>query len=323
MIRTSLPILAEVVRSGFVESTHTGSAIAVDSDGDVVLAVGDVDRPCFPRSSNKPLQAVAMVRAGLDVPDDLLALASASHSGEPMHVEGVRRLLDSAGLDASALQCPPAMPMDPAALRAAHAAGEGPDRLRMNCSGKHAAMLATCVAAGWPTHTYLDPAHPLQQEIRAGVEELSGERVAHTGVDGCGAPLFAITLTGLARAYRTVVSSDPGAAERRVADAFRAYPELTSGTERDEARLMRGVPGLMNKGGAEAVDAAGLPGGAALAVKIADGGQRARTPVTVALLRLLGVEAPIVDELAETSVYGADRQVGQVRVVHGALVAGR
>ncbi|MQA77817.1 MAG: asparaginase [Streptosporangiales bacterium] len=310
-----LPILAEVVRSGFVESTHTGSAVAIDSDGKVVLALGDVDRPCFPRSSNKPLQTVGMVRAGLDLPDDLLALASASHSGEPMHVEGVRRLLDSAGLDPSALQCPPAMPMNPAALRASYVAGEGPDLLRMNCSGKHAAMLATCVAAGWPTQTYLDPAHPLQREIRATVEELAGERVAHTGVDGCGAPLFAITLTGLVRAYRSVVSSDPGTGARRVADAFRAYPELTSGTEREEARLMRGVRGLMNKGGAEGVDAAGLQGGAALAVKIADGSQRARTPVTVALLKALGVSAPILDELATAPVLGGGRSVGEVRVL--------
>jgi L-asparaginase II len=212
-----------------------------------------------------------MVRAGLDVPDDLLAVVCASHSGEDMHVERVRRLLDGAGLDESALQCPPDMPRDEDARKKAAAAGTGPARIFMNCSGKHAGMLATCAVNGWPAGPYRDPGHPLQRAVRETVEELAGEKVAHTGVDGCGAPLFAFSLAGLARAFRAVVTAEPGTAERRVADAFRTFPELTSGTKRTEAALMRGVPGLLNKAGAEGVDAAALADGSAIAVKIADG----------------------------------------------------
>ena len=123
----------------------------------------------------------------------------------------------------------------------------------MNCSGKHAAMLATCVLNGWPTESYLAQSHPLQREILRTVEELAGERVTATGVDGCGAPLFALTLAGLARAFRAMVLAPPGTPERRVAEAMRAYPEWISGTNRDERLLMEAVPGLLVKGGAEGV----------------------------------------------------------------------
>lgn len=287
-----LPVLAEVVRSGFVESVHMGSVVAIDPEGRVVISLGRPDEPCYPRSSNKPLQAVAMVRAGLDLPDDLLALASASHAGEDMHVDGVRRMLASVGLDETALRCPEDLPGDDEARVRMIRSGTAADRIHMNCSGKHAAMLVTSVLNGWPVETYLDPGHPLQLHIREVVEELAGEKVAHIGVDGCGAPLFAFSLTGLARAYQAIITAGPGTAERRVADAFRAYPEMTSGSRRPEARLMRGVEGLLNKGGAEAVDAVALPDGTAFALKIADGGQRARVPVTVAMLENLGVTMP-------------------------------
>ena len=183
----------------------------------------------------------------------------------------------------------------------------------MNCSGKHAAMLATCAANGWPTASYTDPAHPLQQAIRHTVEELAGEHSPATGVDGCGAPLFALTLAGLARAFRALVLAEPGAPGRRVADAMRAYPEWTSGTDRDERRLMNAVPGLLLKSGAEGVDAFAFGDGRAAAVKIDDGAQRARTPVTVATLRRLGAVVP--DELATVPVPGGDAVVGEVRAV--------
>ncbi|MGH3096928.1 MAG: asparaginase [Streptosporangiales bacterium] len=312
-----LPVVAEVTRSGFVESWHAGSVVAIDGAGRTLLSVGAPDRPCFPRSSNKPLQATAMVRCGLGVPDELLALASASHSGEDMHVTRVRALLASAGLDESDLKCPPSLPLDDKAARSVLAAGGEADRVHMNCSGKHAGMLATCAVNGWPTESYLEPDHPLQRAILSTIEELTGERIAHVGVDGCGAPLFALTLTGLARGFSALVRAGEGTAERRVADAFRAHPELTSGTERDEARLMRGVPGLLDKGGAEAVSAVALADGRALAVKIADGGARARTPVTVAALRALDIRAAVLEELATTQVTGGGRKVGQVSVVEG------
>ena len=165
-------------------------------------------------------------------------------------------------------------------------------RVRMNCSGKHSAMLATCVRNGWDTAGYLAPDHPLQQALRRTVEDLAGEPVTATGVDGCGAPLFALTLGGLARAFRELVLAAPGSPERRVADAMRAYPEWTSGTSRDERLLMDAVPGLLIKGGAEGVDAFALADGRAGAVKIDDGAHRGRTPVTVATLRLLGAAVP-------------------------------
>ncbi len=273
----------------------------------------------FPRSANKPLQAVAMLRCGLQLDGHLLALAAASHSGEDFHVAGVREILGSAGLTEDALHCPPDWPLDTDALHAHIKAGGVADRVHMNCSGKHAAMLATCVAAGWPTESYTDPQHPLQQEIRRTVAELADEPVAAVGVDGCGAPLMAISVVGLARAFRAVVLGMPGSAERAVADAMRAYPAWTSGTVRPERLLMDAVPGLLLKGGAEGVDGFALADGRAGALKIDDGAPRGRVPVTVALLRELGVASePGVDgarlsELASTDVTGGGRVVGEVR----------
>jgi hypothetical protein len=191
-----------------------------------VISVGQTGVPFFPRSANKPLQAAAMLRCGLDLDGELLALAAASHSGEDFHVDGVRKILSGAGLSEDDLRCPPAWPLDPETARRLIARGEGESRIRMNCSGKHAAMLATCAANRWPTAGYLAPGHPLQQAIRRTVEELAGEQVSATGVDGCGAPLFALTLTGLARAFRALVLSAAGTPERRVADAMRAYPAM-------------------------------------------------------------------------------------------------
>jgi L-asparaginase II len=264
------------------------------------------------------MQATGMLHAGLDLQGELLALAAASHSGEDFHVAGARRILAGAGLTQDALQCPPDLPLDEAAAQALRLAG-GPDRIHMNCSGKHSAMLATCVAAGWPTQTYPDPRHPLQVALAATVAKLTGEPVAAIGVDGCGAPIFAISPLGLARAFRALVLAEPGTPERRVADAFRAYPAWTSGTVRAECQLMQAVPGLMVKSGAEGVDAFALADGRAGVVKIEDGSQRARTPVTVAILRELGVEqVPGVNldalaELATTPVSGGGRLVGEVR----------
>jgi len=280
-----------------------------------------VREPVFPRSANKPLQATAMLRCGLKLDGELLALAAASHSGEEFHVAGVREILSGAGLTEKALQCPPDWPLDEEARRALILAGGSADRVHMNCSGKHAAMLATCVVNGWPTETYTDPAHPLQQEIRRAVSELADEPVAAIGVDGCGAPLMAISVLGLARAFRALVLAADGTAERAVADAMRAFPAWTSGTTRPERFLMEAVPGLLLKGGAEGVDGFALADGRAGALKIDDGAARARVPVTVALLRELGVTAePGADaarlaELASPDVFGGGRVVGEIRAV--------
>jgi L-asparaginase II len=320
------PVLAEVVRSDFVESRHRGAVAGLAANGDIAVHNGDIDTPVFPRSSNKPLQAVAMLRCGLDLTGELLSLAAASHAGEDFHVEGVRKILSSAGLTEDDLRCPASLPLDEATAHRLIAAGEGKTRIRMNCSGKHAAMLATSVRNGWPVASYLDPAHPLQVRIKETVAELAGEPVAATGVDGCGAPLFAFSLHGLAHSFRTLVLAEPGTPEREVADAMRAYPAWMSGTTRHDRLLMDAVPGTLCKGGAEGVQAFALPvpygnrqggngqGGAiAGAVKIDDGAPRASFPVAVALLRTLGV--PIPGDLGAVAVTGGDAVVGEVRPV--------
>jgi L-asparaginase II len=308
------PVLAEVVRSGYVESRHRGAIVALTPDGTFAFTAGSANTAILPRSSNKPLQAAAMLRAGLPIDGELLALAAASHSGEDFHAQGVHDILDVAGLTAGDLRCPPALPLDePTARRLIRESQTPESRVRMNCSGKHAAMLATCIANDWPTQSYLDPLHPLQRHIRKTIEELAREPVAATGVDGCGAPLFALTLGGLARAYRALVLAEPGSPERKVADAMRKFPEWTSGTTRDENRLMASIPGLLLKGGAEGVDAFALPDGSAAALKVEDGAPRARTPVTVAILAMLGAQPPA--ELATTVVSGGGNPVGVIRSV--------
>jgi L-asparaginase II len=308
------PVLVEVERSGFVESRHRGTALGVNADGSSLLELGAVDEPMFPRSANKPLQAVAMLRAGLPVAGELLALAAASHSGEDFHAEGVEKILAGAGLAAQALQCPAAWPMElPVALGVARSGGAQSEP-RMNCSGKHAAMLATCAVNGWPTASYLSADHPLQRKIRDTVADLTGQVPAVAGVDGCGAPLFSTSVRGIARAFRTLVLAPAGSPERAVADAMRAHPQWTSGTRREERLLMDAVPGLLIKCGAEGVDTFALADGRAGAVKIDDGAMRARTPVTVALLAALGV---MPDEtlaaLATPPVYGGGQIVGTIR----------
>ncbi len=313
------PVLAEVVRSGFLESRHRGPVAVIAADGQVLHAAGSAAEPVFPRSSNKPLQAAAMLRCGLKLDGELLALAAASHSGEDFHVAGVREILSSAGLTEDDLRCPPDMPLDQEASLAMMRAGAGPDRVHMNCSGKHAAMLATCVAAGWRTASYTHPQHPLQQEIRATVGRLAGEAVSAIGVDGCGAPLMAISVIGLARAFRAVVLAEPGTAERAVADAMRAHPEWTSGTARPERVLMAAVPGLLLKSGAEGVEGFALADGRAAAFKIDDGAARGRVPVTVAVLRWLGAEllpaadVAMLQSLATAPVMGGGNVVGEIR----------
>ncbi|PWR12112.1 asparaginase [Micromonospora acroterricola] len=308
--------LAEVVRSGFVEGAHRGSVVVLDAAGVPVAAAGDVVAPIFPRSASKPMQAIGMLRAGLPLTDPAdLALVSASHAGEEFHLARVGALLDRAGLDASALHCPPDLPVGEAAREAVLRAGGGPTRVQMNCSGKHSGMLLTCQAAGWPLDGYWRPEHPLQQGLRAAIEEFTGEQAAAVGVDGCGAPVLAVSLTGLAGAYLRLVDAEPDPAPRAVADAMRAHPEIVGGTRADDTRLMRGVPGLLAKVGAEGVIAVALPGVGAVALKIDDGAARARMPVLVSALRRLGVDAPVLAEYAEVPLFGGGVPVGAVRPI--------
>lgn len=307
------PVLAEVVRSGFVEGRHRGSLVLLAADGSVEFALGEVTAPVFPRSSNKPMQAAGVLRAGLDLTGERLAIAAASHSGETFHRDLVRKMLTEHGLTAERLQCPPDLPLDTAEAEAYLASGAVRERVTMNCSGKHTAMLAACVLRGWPLETYLDPGHPLQQLIHSVVEEAAGEPVAAVGTDGCGAPLMAISLTGLARAFRSFVLAEPDTAERRVADAMRAHPEYVAGTRRPDTWLMREIPGALSKMGAEAVQAVALPGGRALAFKVDDGAPRTLGPVLSRALTLMGVEAPVVERIGRAPLWGGGREVGEIR----------
>ncbi len=309
------PVLVRVTRGGFVESAHRAAVAVTDAGGEVTLALGDPGDPILPRSAIKPVQALAMLRAGLDLDPDLLALACSSHSAEPFHLDGVRRILAGAGLTEADLQNTPDLPYDDDERTAWLIAGRAPAPVVQNCSGKHAAMLATCVVAGWDRSTYRDPDHPLQRLVAQTLADLAGEPVAATVVDGCGAPAMAISLGGLARAFGRLAGAPAGTPEARIADAMRAHPENVAGTRRDATALMRGTEGLIAKDGAEAVYAVGLADGRGIAVKVADGGQRARPVVLSAVLRHLGVQSSAYQTLQAPPILGHGEPVGAVVAV--------
>lgn len=302
-------IVAAVDRNGVDESFHHGTVVVADPSGCRAL-VGDIDTVIYPRSSLKPLQTTAMLDAGLRLDSRGLALACASHDGSPAHLAVVREVLANAGRSEADLATTPDLPYDRGEAERVLAAGGGRTSLQMNCSGKHAAMIATCVAAGWPVDGHLEPDHPLQAHIAATVERLTGD-VAHIGVDGCGAPTHAVPIGGLALAISAI------AAERgKVWSAMTAHPELVGGPERPVSVLMRAVPGLMAKDGAEGVFVAGLLDGRAVVVKISDGASRAAAVVAAAALRTLGVDVPDeVDALLAPPVLGGGRTVGRVRAL--------
>lgn len=313
--RAEQAVLAEIVRSGFVEGQHRGSLVLLAPDGSVELALGEVTAPIFPRSTTKPMQAVAVLRAGVELAGERLALAAGSHSGEDFHRDLVRQLLAEHELTPDDLACPPDLPLDQVAREAHLAAGGGRERVAMNCSGKHAAMLAACRRAGWPTESYLAPEHPLQVQVRNVVEEVLGEPVTVTGTDGCGAPVMGIGLTDLARVFRHFVLAAPGTLERRVADAMRAHPEYVAGTRRADTWVMQAVPGALVKSGAEAVQAVGLADGRALAFKIDDGAARALGPVLARALSRAGVQDDVLSRIGHEPLMGGEQEVGSIRAV--------
>nr|WP_146841785.1 asparaginase [Cellulomonas composti] len=334
---TAVP-LARVLRGDLVESVHAGHLVVLAPDGSLRLALGDPFATFWARSSLKPLQAVGMLRQGLDVDDEALALVCASHNGEPRHLAVVRRILADAGLTEADLDNTPDRPLDADAAWQWRADGHGPASLTQNCSGKHAGMLATCVAAGWPTGGYRDAQHPLQVALRGVVGELTGEHVTHVTVDGCGAPLFSTSLVGLARAFGRIAQDDgsdegagtglgdgrpsaaagpPATPERRVARAMSTHPWLVAGTGRDATAFMTALPGLVAKDGAESVYAAGLPDGGAVALKIADGSARPRAVVLAAALAVAGVDPAVVGPVGATPVLGHGEPVGAVVATFG------
>jgi L-asparaginase II len=280
----------------------------------VVFSAGDVDRPVLPRSANKPVQATAFLAAGWAPRSaEELAIGAGSHNGEDGHRDLVAGMLAAAGLGPDDLGCPPALPQHEATKAGWLASGRTPERLAMNCSGKHAAMLAACVASGWPTKGYLEQGHPLQQAIEARLAETAEEPVSAVVVDGCGAPQHALTLTGLARGVLSLVEAPEGSRERSVADAMRAHPWFVAGTGREDTDLMTAVPGLLVKGGADGVHVAAVPGAGAVALKLDDGGDRGRTPALCAGLRWLGVPARALAPWLLTAVAGGDDVVGEIR----------
>jgi L-asparaginase II len=314
--------LAFQTRNGMVESVHYGSLVATAPGGRTLLSAGEPRAPFYPRSSLKPLQSVAMVRAGLDLPADLLALTAASHSGAARHLDGASRILELHGLTPAALENSTDLPYGVREREEWLRGGGRPTQLAQNCSGKHAAMAATCVINGWPVQGYLEPSHPLQQLVAETVTELTGEEPAGISTDGCGTPLFALTLAGMARAFGRLASADlpdgmfdGGAAaaespEAAVAHSMRRHPEMVAGEGRDVTELMRLLPGALAKDGFEGIQLVGLPDGRAVAVKISDGGDRARMPVTVRALEALDVDTSALAGIATGAVLGGGRPVG-------------
>ncbi|WP_035855192.1 asparaginase [Cryptosporangium arvum] len=306
--------LAVVERDGFAESRHLGTLVALAADGSVAFAAGDPSAPILPRSSVKPWQAVACRSVGLSLDDAGTAISAGSHTGEDAHVVLTRSILLGAGLSEDALGCPPDWPEDVPTRNALIAGGGAASPVRMNCSGKHAAMLAACVGQGWDVAGYLRPDHPLQQRVRTVIEDATGAPVTHVTTDGCGAPLFGTTTLGLARAAARLVTAPAGSPERTVADAMRAEPFFVGGTGQVNTLLMERVPGVLAKGGAEGVLVAAADDGRAVAMKVVDGSPRATTMLAVAALAFLGVDVSGAGDLAEVPVLGGGRPVGRIRL---------
>jgi L-asparaginase II len=313
-IAADLAELAIIVRSGVIESRHFGWLVALDRDGSVVANLGgEAQTQVLPRSTTKPLQALACLLAGADLHDDELAIAAGSHTGEDAHVDTVRRILARAGLDESALGCPVDWPEDETTRERLIRNGESRSRIRMNCSGKHAAMLLACVANEWDTATYLEPTHPLQQLVRETVQRVAGVPVENTAVDGCGAPLFSTSVEGLARAFRALVIAPDGSPERRVADAMRAHPFFVGGVHHANSDTMTRVPGVLAKGGAEGVIGMAAASGHAVAMKIVDGNPRATTLLALTVLGALGVDTSDAGSLTDLPILGGGVPVGSIQ----------
>jgi L-asparaginase II len=315
--------LAVLERNGFIESRHFGAAIMLDPDGEVLATHGNPRGLVLPRSSLKPMQAVASITAGADLSLVERGLSTASHCGSDAHVSVVRGMLTSAGLSENDLACPPALPSDTAAH--AHFIRERlePARIRMNCSGKHAAMLKACVAAGWSTKGYLNPDHPLQQHIVETVERLIDEKLSYTAIDGCGAPVFAMSLAGLARGIHRIGSASLTSqfafhrTAAQIVEAVREEPWTIDGPGRPDTTAIETL-GVFAKGGAEGVMVMVAPGGTTVALKTIDGSGRAATLVAAAMLHTAGaISTKGYEELQRRlplAVLGGGREVGRIRV---------
>ncbi|KNC17302.1 asparaginase [Arthrobacter sp. RIT-PI-e] len=313
--------LAVLERNGFVESRHVGAAVVLAADGTVVTELGDITGPVFPRSTLKPFQALASMKAGVPLRGPQVALAAASHVGAREHTDVVRTMLDAAGVTEEHLQCPEDWPQDEQARNELVRSGRGKQRIAFNCSGKHAAFLWACTENGWDTDTYLDPTHPLQRSVASVIEEYTEEPVAAWGVDGCGAPVAAVSLTGLARGIGRMAKapSDKHADARAatITTAMLDYPWAVHGEGRENSVVMEDL-GVLAKSGAEGVLVLAAPTGACLALKILDGSSRAATLVGLTLLAASGaIDADKVGAVLEKvvqPVLGGGRPVGSLRL---------
>lgn len=305
--------LVEVVRGDLVESIHFGSLVLLAADGSVELAVGDINDDMYPRSASKLLQAAGVLDLGVELPEDLTAIAASSHSGGEPHVAAVLALLDLYGNSEVDLQCTPSLPIGAAERREYLQAGGTRSALRSDCSGKHAAFLAACRANGWPTSDYLADEHPLQVALKQRVAAATGVEVNYSTYDGCGAPLWSTTLVGLATAYRTACSAGDDTSLGRVAAAMRRFPELVGGPGREPTEAMLALPGVLAKDGADGVFAMAHVDGRAAAFKVSDGSKRAFGPLIAFILNRWG--ASDVERIPMQPVLGGGRPVGTVRVV--------
>ena len=298
-------VLAKVTRGDLVESLHLGHLIVLNADGSTYLSKGSPELPIYPRSAIKSIQAAAMLKVGLKVEENELAIICASHSGSQSHINLVTKMLTSRGLSISQLKNAVDKPLGE--KEKITWGDKAPSQLAQNCSGKHAGMLIACQQNGWDMNTYLDLDHPLQVAIKNEIEALSGEKVSATSVDGCGAPLFAISLIGLAKAISNLVKSKENLYQQIVSACIK-YPELVAGDARLTTRMMRGVPGLFMKEGAEGVQVCGLSDGRVIAIKIIDGSWRPVAPIIMEIFKRWGVEMP--DE--SVKIYGGASVIGEV-----------
>jgi len=299
-------VLAEVIRSGLVESFHTGHLCIIHADGSLGFNSGNIDAPFFPSSAVKSIQVAALVRAGLKLSTEQLAMASASHSGSADHMKTVEGILSTVGLNVESLRNVPALPLDPTERMTW---GEkAPSKLAQNCSGTHAAMLATSVINGWELNAYTSVGHPVQRAIRTELENLTSSEIHSIAINGCGDPTFAITARDLAVAmHRLRVSDDE--VYREVIAAALAYPDLIAGPARVTTPAMRNVSGLFMKDGVEGVQVFSIADGRACAFKLNDGGYRAGSAIMSAVLTSWGIDSGI----PPTYMYGGGRVVGEVR----------
>jgi L-asparaginase II len=320
------PVLTEVTRGNVTESRHRGAFVAVDAGGAVILSQGDVERPVFPRSAVKAIQALPLVESGaadrFGFTERELALACASHGGEPEHAALARAMLAKAGLDETALECGTHWPSCEPATIALAASGARPTALHNNCSGKHAGFLCTCVHQDYATAGYVGQGHRLQADIRQALEEVTGapHRGEMMGIDGCAIPTYAVPLTALATGFARMASGHGLAraradAARRLMGACMAHPFLVAGTGFADTRMMQAAPGrLFVKVGAEGVYCGALPGdGIAFALKIDDGAIRGAEVAAAALARILlqrvGHDVPSLDAIVNPPVLNRNGDV--------------